>query len=439
MNTILQKFMLEKFQTSRYPRIFASSAARVALAFSTYPPFRAPGVMDIRIHRGDINRLLDEYIGFGSKCGSSMRLLVSGEKSYRTFWAMIASAQEHINLETLNFDIDRNMPESFGRKFVHLLAAKARQGVRVNVIVDSLAQNYWSAPEMLWELASAGANIRYYMQPMRSYLFHRIMHRTHKKMLIVDGREGIIGGANFGYRYLGPDQWRDTNVHLTGPIVADLQRQFLSDWRSVGGRCEDARRYFPKLAATGKLSIRSVEQRPADRHFGMNTAVVIAIRMAKERIDIETPYFNPPDWLARELLLASEVGVTVRVLTNSARSNNIPDSFAVAASWFRRMLDGNVQIHLWDRCGRTMHSKAIVVDEHFAMLGSYNFNYRSCLWDAESGVIFTDPEAVEQIRKMVEADIDEACVFAIDRAWLESQPAHRRSWWNFSRRFKWLV
>jgi len=388
---------------------------------------------DIDVSGRTIDQLLDRYTDSHRDRGSNMELLIDGPDSYAAFMGLIESAEDHINIETLNFDDDSEQPRDFSMEFAQLLAGKARSGVEVNLIIDPFMQFALSSPEIVKVLTEGGVNYRDFVLP-GGCLDDQLMRRTHKKILLVDGRRAIIGGMNYGWLYFGENQWRDTNVLVTGPVVATVQREFLRDWEVLGNDVGDWQRYLPALASTGDLAIRAIDQRPAQGDIDLNTAILIALRSAVLEIDIQAPYFNPTEWLAEELLATAARGVEVRILVNSAASLNIDEVFPMTAFWFDSMVDGGVRVFMWDQGDRrTMHSKAIVVDDKMAMVSTHNLNFRSLVWDTENGVILTDPEAVEAVRAMVEADFSREWVIEIDRVWLNAVPAEERASWDQTR------
>lgn len=382
------------------------------------PPVVVP---DIDYGAGDLETLHDRYTDSRVDYGNTMQLLLDGEQAYPAFRDLIEQAGNHIHIETLVFDNDTNRPQDLATEFVQLLADKADQGVEVRVIVDHIAQRYGSTRAIDDLLINSRINVRYYFAP-GSWPFQRTLYRQHKKLMVVDGRTAIIGGMNYGTRYLGNEQWRDTNVLLTGPVVASIQDEFLRDWEELDGPVADPAPYFPPLTPTGDLGVRIVDQRPLAGDFSINYAVTIALHLARRSVLIEAPYFNPSDDLLAELLAAAARGVDVCILTNDRDSMDISHSFYQAAYWFETLLDGGVRVFLWQRGDRTMHSKAMVVDDEFAMIGSYNFNLRSILWDTENAAIFHDPPAVEAVREMIEADLGAEWTLEIDAAWIAEQP-----------------
>ncbi|MFH1745413.1 MAG: phosphatidylserine/phosphatidylglycerophosphate/cardiolipin synthase family protein [Planctomycetota bacterium] len=290
---------------------------------------------------------------------------------------------------------------------------------------------------MLPELVAAGVNVRPFSAPDELPLTD-LLHRHHKKLVIVDGRRAITGDVNFGVRYIGHELWRSTNVLLDGPVVTTLQRFFLRDWQYLGDPPDDLTRYLPAVAPTGDITIRALDQRPAADDFDINTAMLAALRFARQRVDIEAPYFNPSNWLADELLAAAARGVDVRILTNADISQNQPSSYDAAAYWFETLLAGGVRVFLWSQPNSTMHSKTLVVDDRFAMLGTHDTNVRSIMWDAEMAVIFTDPASVQQIQEMVNEGFDHEVVFEVDQDWITAQPFGERLLWRFTHGIAWI-
>ena len=247
---------------------------------------------------GDINELLDLHTDSHVDAGCSVEIIADNDRAFEAACELIRTAQDHINLETLYFGDDEGGDRDIAREFIALLAERVAAGVAVNVVVDAVAQGLFSKPELLDELEAAGVCLRRYAPPADKVLLDQVLYRTHKKILIADGRRALAGGRNMGFHYFGHGQWRDTSVLLTGPAVATLQREFARDWEALGGEVGDEARWFPALAATGQVNLRLIDHRPAKDDFDLNTAVLIAVRSATTRIDIATPNLNPPGWLA---------------------------------------------------------------------------------------------------------------------------------------------
>lgn len=382
----------------------------------------------VELDGANLDELLDRYTNTRRDPGSDMRLLIDGPDSRAAFTELIESARHHLHIETLYFEDDRDRPENISLAIAKMLSDQAGRGTAVRLLVDPLAQDFAGSPELEEIMADGGVEVRRSCVPGPAIL-DEMFYGGHKKILLADGDRAIIGGMNYGYVYFTTEEWRDTNVLLTGPVVATIQREFLHDWGRLGSPAPEAEDYFPTLEPTGDLAIRAMDQRPSEGHFDINTAVLIAIRSATETIDIEAGYFNPIDWMADALFDAVARGVRVRVLVNSYRAVDWKEVYFVAANWFDVLVEHGVELYLWER-DQTLHSKAMTVDDTFAFVGSYNFNYRSIVWDTENVVIFTDPPAIEQVRRMVEDDFTAEGVIRVDRAWLQAVPMSERALWR---------
>lgn len=376
------------------------------------PPTGADTVdSSIQVNGESIDTLLDQHTDTHRDSGSDMRLLIDGPESLTAFEELINSAEQHIHIETLNFDNDTEEPRDIALEVAQLLAAKARQGIRVRMIIDPVVEGIITPPSVTQTLSEAGIEILGYV-PMWAPPLQQTLHRTHKKLMLVDGKAAIIGGMNYGWLYLGDGQWRDTNVLLTGPVVGSMQAEFLRDWEYLGGDARWDPSLYPTIEPAGNLAIRSIDQRPVARDFDINNAILIALRSAQESIVIETPYFNPTNWMLDELIAAAGRGVQVSLLTNTQESVDIKESYTVFTSYLAPLIDNGIRVFLWGQ-QRTLHSKAMVVDDTLAMVGSYNLNWRSIAWDAENVAVFTDVESVARVRAMIETDMTAQAVFEV--------------------------
>ncbi len=370
----------------------------------------------------DINTLLDKYTDSIAVAGNNMTLLANGPVSRQAYHELITNATDHIHLEMWDIDDDTEKAEDIGGEFTDLMIQKAQAGVEVKVILDPVAMRGYSDIGIVSRLEKGGVEVRLFMPPLDKILLDQLLYRTHKKFIVVDGKEGILGGMNFGYDYMGEGRWRDTNVKLSGPVIAEMQKMFMEDWALLGEALPEDARYFPALEATGDYKVRIVDQQPCQDDFDMNEMVRIAIRCAKDHIDMEAPYFNPMNWLKDELYAAAKRGVRIRVLTNSKESNDVTSTvFLAMASNFQAMIDHNVEVYLWGWADHTLHSKAIVIDDKFAFISSYNFNYRSAVWDTECAAVFTDPQPVSIIQQMMDDDFSREFVVPVTQEWIDNQ------------------
>lgn len=371
------------------------------------PPETAPP--DVDANAATIDELLDANTDSHRDAGSDMQLLHDGPESYAAFVDVIESARDHLHVETLNFDDDTGKPQDHAREFASRFADKARAGVAVRMTADAFWHPQTGGGIVDPIMQAGGVDFRPYGPPGAS-ASDQVLYGGHKKVLLADGRRAIIGGMNYGYFYFGENQWRDTNVLLTGPVVASIQREFLRDWAELGTTLAEEARYFPTLDADGPFAIRAIDQRPIHGDFDINTAISIGLQAAREHVDIISPYVNPTEWLFADLADAAARGVEIRILTNSYNTVDVKEAYTVGTFSFGRLIDSGVRILIWD-AGRTLHPKAMVFDDAMALVGSPNLNRRSLVWDTENAIILTDPAAVAEVQAMIDADMTTDGVF----------------------------
>jgi phosphatidylserine/phosphatidylglycerophosphate/cardiolipin synthase-like enzyme len=342
-----------------------------------------------------------------------------------------------------------------------LLVEKLRQGVAVRVVADDAAIYSSSSAGVLNDLAKAGASVIRYHKVFRDWLpdlrkghpFAQLVHnirykmkrRFHEKFMVVDGNELILGGINWGDKYaLGgtkPEAWRDTDIYLTGPAVADVQRQFIKSFalyqamedeyvarRQPGfdreAHYETARQraesvindkasvYFPPLTQTGHERVRYVPHKPYDEaRLPLTEACLLMFQKAEKYIDWGCHAIRPPRIIAEALAQAAERGVEVRLITNSSKSSRtlmargfLGFLYWECANHFRWMLERGIRIFEWQKPG-AFHSKNLVIDDVVTAIGSYNVARGSTFHHTESTVIVYGGDLPQAVRNQFEIDL----------------------------------
>jgi len=354
--------------------------------------------------------------------GCDARLLIDGPAAYQAFKDLVNDATDHIHVETLVFEINE-----YGRDSASLFAEAALRGLEVRLIVDPFYHFLPRKLAMLNFIEESGGEYRFYWKH-GTVSMERVKYRLHKKILLADGREAILGGMNYGTRYFAEDAWRDTNILVTGPVVKDIREEFLQDWIEVNGWRDgvpDLTRYYPPLEPTGPGEIRNVDQRPAHDDLDINRLVELLIDNATRRVVIETAYFIPNDRVKELLANAVKRGVDVTVMTNGRSSNDLGDTlFLPSLLTFSPMLDAGVEILLWEAgFEHTMHAKTLLIDDAVAIVGSYNMSNRSYRWDSENVVVLTEPGQVAAVREMLATDLGQAWIVHVDRRWFKNVSA----------------
>ncbi|MEX1024161.1 MAG: phospholipase D-like domain-containing protein [Planctomycetota bacterium] len=288
-------------------------------------------------------------------------------------------------------------------ELAQLFAAKAREGIRVRVLLDGVGSLKMD-PELRRTMTRAGVDVRTF-RPPSTWRLWRLDHRTHRKILVVDGRVGFTGGVGIATEWEGdaedPEHWRDDHFRLRGPALVGLHAAFVGNWMEVARTVanEDLDR-FRDLEEEGAASILSLRSTASVGWSDLMLLVHLVAACAQGRLRLTTPYFVPDEETVRLLCAAAERGVVVEVLT-AGRYNDQRVALLAGRVYFQRLLDAGVEIHLFDRT--MMHTKALTLDGWFAVVGSPNWNHRSLRKDDELCLVVDDDAFV----RILDADFDE--------------------------------
>jgi cardiolipin synthase len=341
--------------------------------------------------------------------GNRTRLLRDGPETFRAMFAAMQGATRHINLEYYIFED----VESDGAHLGDLPVAKRQAGVTVNVIYDSYGSGS-TAPAFLERLKQAGVNLVSFnpVNPLESKVPYSPNDRDHRKILVVDGRTAIIGGVNLSTAYQsnpigksgGPpgstqDQWRDTDLEISGPSVADLQKLFLEHWASQKGPALDQSTMFPQLPVSGKSVIRILGSTPDNGIPQYYITLLTAIRTAEKSIKITAAYFAPTKQEMESLIDAARRGVDVRLLLPGRSDSEL--SIAVAHSHYAELLEAGVKIYETDKV--ILHSKTVVIDGVWSAIGSSNFDHRSVIYNDEVDAVVLGSDAAQDMENLFQA------------------------------------
>jgi cardiolipin synthase len=288
---------------------------------------------------------------------------------------------------------------------VEALAERARAGVEVRVVLDAIgsAAMRWSSAGTT--LTDAGCRLDYY-QRLKWYRLHRANNRTHRELLIVDGRVAFLGGAGVADWWHDADgdeaAWRDTMVRVEGPVVASLQGVFSENWLECTGEILTSPACWPPVSTAGPVEALVIRSSPSDRATASRVAFQLLMACARRSIDIHTPYFLPDHTLRRTFIETVTRGVRVRVLLPGPRTDQ---RFVRLASrrLYGQLLEHGVRIFEYQP-GMT-HAKVMMIDDHWAIVGTTNFDNRSFEHNDEVNVAFRDREVSARLRRDFEADL----------------------------------
>jgi len=323
---------------------------------------------------------------------NKVEILTDGYDFFPSLLRDIASARDHIHIDVYIFEDD-----ALGHLLSDALIAKAREGVEVRVLYDDVG--CWSVRNRFFErMRIEGIEVEPFM-PVRFPTFARKMnYRNHRKIFIVDGRIGYIGGMNFALRYVKGRHhrgWRDTMMRIEGSGVYSLQRSFLIDWYFVDRTQLSDKRYYPKYEndASGGL-LQTVTSAPFAPYPEIMQGYVRIILSAKRYIYIQSPYFLPTEIVFFALKTAVASGVDVRVMVPRKT-----DSWFVewgSRSYLREAQEAGIQILLYEP--RFLHAKMLVCDDHICTCGSTNIDFRSFLNNFEANTFVYDDVVAKQMQ-----------------------------------------
>jgi len=366
----------------------------------------------------DFRRALGILLGPPLVAGNHITPLVNGEQIYPAMLNAIRTAQNNITFETFVFR------DSIGATFVDELSAAARRGVQVHMLLDWLGSRTMDS-NLLAAARAAGCDLQIY-HPPSWYHLGRLNNRTHRKLLVIDGKLGFTGGVGMGIEWSGGGSslppWRETHFKAEGPVVAQMQAVFIDNWIKTTGRVLHGADYFPKLSNTaGDMEAQMFGSSPVGGSESMHLMVLLALTAAKTSIDIENAYFVPDKLTVEALCSAARRGVRVRIVVPGQYTDARLGRWA-AQGLYGALLEAGIQIFEYQPT--MMHCKVLVIDGVWSSVGSANFDDRSFRLNDEANLnVFSEELAREQIR-LIDADIQHSRLMVLHK-WRHRQFGRR--------------
>ena len=376
--------------------------------------------------------------------GNKVTLLKDGPATHEAQLAAIHHARHSIHLAIYMFTDDE-----LGQRYVKELAARARAGVKVRVVIDGLG-GMQAADAIQKELTEAGAELRVFnsVNPLKDVRLWRVTHRNHRKLLVVDGRTAFTGGINITDDYLaspgggssgsggssmsgskkdqgakGHAGWRDTQVRVEGPAVAQFQQLFFDHWKELGEPVPDGPAVMPQLKRQDDQFVRVIADLGQDLIDSVTAPVrdaaskektdeapiyatyISAIHAARERVWITQAYFAPNKGFIKELTDAAQRGVDVRVLMPGAGDSKT--MVYAAHAWYHRLLKAGLRLYEY-KDTTVLHAKTMVIDGVWSTVGSSNLDYRSFIFNDEANAIIIGRDFGRQMEAMYQDDLKSA-------------------------------
>jgi cardiolipin synthase len=331
--------------------------------------------------------------------GNRVTAFQNGDQIFPAMLEAIRAARRTINMETYIY-----WSGDTGQAFADALCERARAGVAVHLVVD-WAGSIRMDDDLLGTMQDAGVRVEHY-RPLRWYNLGRLNNRTHRKLLVVDGRVGFTGGVGIADQWSGhaqdPDHWRETHFRVEGPVVAQLQSAFNDNWIKTTGELLNGPDHFPPLERAGDMDAHLFIASPAGGSESMHLMYLQAVAAAVRSIDLCAAYFVPDHLIAQALLAARQRGVRVRVLLPGPHIDSETVRLSSRASW-GPLLEGGVEIHVYQPT--MIHVKLLVVDGELVSVGSTNFDIRSFRLNDEASLNVYDREFAQSMTRVFEDDL----------------------------------
>jgi len=316
-------------------------------------------------------REMSVLLGPAITAGNRVTALQNGDEIFPAMLAAIREARVSITLESYIY-----WSGAIGADFAQALSAKAREGVPVLMVIDWVGSAKMERA-LLEQMRDAGVRVQRY-RPLRWYNIGRLNNRTHRKLLVIDGRIAFTGGVGIADQWLGhaqdADHWRDTHFRVEGPVVAQFQAAFNDNWIKTTGELAGGAPYFPPLERAGGMDANLFLASPTSGSESMHLMYLLVVAAAEQSIDLAAAYFVPDALLVSALRAARARGVRVRILVPGPHIDSETVHFASTAIW-GTLLEAGVEIHVYQPT--MMHTKLLIVDARLVSVGSTNFDIRS--------------------------------------------------------------
>ncbi|MFD2088600.1 cardiolipin synthase [Brevibacillus brevis] len=331
---------------------------------------------------------------------NTIQVFKEGHSLFNLMFKQMEEAREHIHLLYYILNDD-----DLGKQLIQLLTKKAQEGVEVRLLYDAVGSSGVSS-RFLRPLVEAGGQVASFFPAKIPFLNFRVNFRNHRKLTIIDGKIGYIGGFNIGDEYLGKDKklgyWRDTHLLIEGRAVYMLQARFFLDWNlSAQKRMNESLAYFPEIHAEGTIGVQIVSSGPNSEKEQIKHAFLKMIYKARKKIYLQTPYFVPDESMLTALKMAAMSGVDVRVMVPGR-----PDHLMVfwaTHSYLGDLLKSGVRCFLYEK--GFMHAKAIVVDTQLSSVGTANVDIRSFKLNFETNAFIYDSQMAEELEELFVSDL----------------------------------
>lgn len=362
-------------------------------------------------------RSMGALLGPALVAGNRVTELVNGDAIFPAMLGAIREARATVTFETFIYWSGR-----IGQEFADALAERARAGVKVLILLD-WAGSVKMKRELVAQLKDAGCLVERYHAP-RWYHLPRLNNRTHRKLLVVDGRIGFTGGVGIGDEWTGraqdPRHWRDNHFQVEGPVVAQMQATFMVNWIKARGTVEHTGDYFPALEPAGRQAAQMFHSSPNEGSENIRIMYLLSIAAARRSLRLAQSYFVPDNLVVDKLVDAARRGVQIDLLLPGPCTDTPLVRRASRSRWGPLLAAGIV---IREYQPTNLHAKIMIVDGRWSSVGSTNFDNRSFRLNDEANLNVLDEGLAAQLARTLDRDIEASRVITLEE-W------NRRSAWT---------
>jgi len=330
---------------------------------------------------------------------NTITILNNGEEKFPALIEALQKAVHHIHIEYYRFEYD-----TLGKEIASLLAAKARAGVEVRLIMDHVGSWHFRKKHIR-ELKNAGVQVELFMPVTFPILTSKINYRNHRKIVVIDGETGFVGGMNIADKYIhGTNKlgaWRDVHLKLEGDAVQSLQTVFLTDWFFLTNNLPNNEAYFPASKHQGNTITQIVASGPDSLWAGIMQAYFSVIATAREKIYITTPYLLPNTAILTALKTAALAGADVRLIIPRKSDSRVV--YYASLSYIKGLMEAGVKVYFYNE--GFIHSKITMVDDILSSVGTANLDYRSFSLNFEINALIYDKHTTLKLKQAFMEDI----------------------------------
>ena len=382
-----------------------------------------PKTVEVPDELGDESRQLISLVGKLAEphmfTGNDIEVFTTGKDKFEAMLRDIEAATQYIHVQYFIIENDET-----GRRLIDLLMRKAREGIQVRVLYDYVGSFYFS-PRVLKRMREAGIAVHPFLELTFTQFAFRINWRNHRKIVVIDGSVGYVGGMNIANRYVVGDRkwqpWRDTHLRVHGESVAALEYSFAIDWNYTTRELLTSKTMrYSEPPASNDYIVQMLGSGPTNRWNNVSLVFFKAITLAKRKVYLQTPYFLPSDSLLKAMQSAALAGIDVRLMIP-----RYPDSMALrlaTRSYIKECLQSCIKVYFYEPT--VLHAKVLIVDDEFVTTGSTNFDFRSFEHNFEFNAVIYGKKFNQQMTDIFIADMDQCTRLSLAK-WKQRPPVQK--------------